>query len=129
MLDTNILVSILFFPSRVTDKFMRTLTEKYDIVLCDYVIQELRQVTLKKFPGRLGALNLFLLELDFEKVKVFDERNQIIYPQIRDRKDEPILKTAIKEQVDILVTGDKDFLVLDIVKPRILTMTEFVERY
>ncbi len=31
--------------------------------------------------------------------------------------------------IDVLITGDKDFLVLDVDMPEIVTMMEFLERY
>ncbi len=46
---------------------------------------------------------------------------------IRDIKDYPVLYTAIIEDVDILITGDKDFKDIDIEKPEIMTPTEFLE--
>lgn len=33
------------------------------------------------------------------------------------------------EGIDVFVTGDKDFLVLDVDMPEIVTITEFLERY
>lgn len=33
------------------------------------------------------------------------------------------------EDIDVFVTGDKDFLVLDVDMPEIVTMAEFLERY
>ena len=48
---------------------------------------------------------------------------------MRDMKDSPILATAILENVDVFVSGDKDFLVLDVEAPEILTITEFLDRY
>lgn len=51
------------------------------------------------------------------------------YPIVRDSKDSPILATALLENVDVLVTGDKDFLVLDVEMPDIVNMTEFMKRY
>lgn len=51
------------------------------------------------------------------------------FPEIRDAKDAPILATAIMEGVDVFFTGDKDFLVLDVETPEILTMTEFLAKY
>lgn len=51
------------------------------------------------------------------------------FPTVRDAKDSPILTTAILESVDIFVTGDKDFLVLDVEIPDIVSMTEFLERF
>ncbi len=51
------------------------------------------------------------------------------FPEMRDTKDSPILATAIMEGIDVFVTGDKDFLVLDVNMPEIVTMAEFLERY
>ena len=51
------------------------------------------------------------------------------YPSVRDGKDTPILATAILEDVDLFITGDKDFLVLEMENPKILTMKDFLEQY
>ena len=48
---------------------------------------------------------------------------------MRDAKDSPILATAIMEKIDVFVTGDKDFLVLDVEMPEIVTMAEFLRQY
>ena len=48
---------------------------------------------------------------------------------IRDVKDYPVLYTAIIEDVDILITGDKDFRDIDIEKPEIMTPAEFMEKF
>nr|WP_302141147.1 hypothetical protein [uncultured Schaedlerella sp.] len=46
---------------------------------------------------------------------------------MRDTKDSPILATAIMEVIVVLVTGDKNFLVLDVDIPEIMIMAEFLE--
>lgn len=51
------------------------------------------------------------------------------FPSVGDEKDSPILATALLENVDVFITGDKDFLVLDIEIPDILSMAEFLEKY
>ena len=58
--------------------------------------------------------------------KVLDQNE---FSTVRDTKDSPILATAILENVDVFITGDKDFFVLDIEIPNIVTMTEFLERF
>lgn len=60
MLDTNILISIIFFPSEVTREFTRQVGLGNRIVLCDYVIEELRLVVDRKFPERKKILEQFL---------------------------------------------------------------------
>lgn len=129
MLDTNILVSMIFFPSSVTRHLAKLLSEKYHIVICDYVIEELRLVTERKFPQKTKYLNQFFVELPFEMVYTPRKLDMDTFPAMRDAKDSPILATAILEDVDVFITGDKDFLVLDIAAPKIMTMTEFVEIY
>lgn len=69
------------------------------------------------------------MELPFELVytpKVLDLNE---FPEMRDTKDSPILATAIMEGIDVFITGDKDFLVLDVDMPEIVTMAEFLEQY
>ena len=48
---------------------------------------------------------------------------------IRDVKDYPVLYTAIIEDVDVLVTGDKDFSNIDIEKPEIMSPAQFMEKF
>lgn len=45
---------------------------------------------------------------------------------IRDAKDQPILNAAIVADVDVILTGDKDFLSLAIEHPRCLTVAQFL---
>lgn len=54
MLDTNILVSIIFFPLDITKQLTKQLAIYHKIILCDYVIEELRLVTQRKFPKKIG---------------------------------------------------------------------------
>ena len=129
MLDTNILVSAIFFPSQQTRCFLRAVSVRHDLVICDYVIEELRLVVERKFPGKKAALERFFLELPFDLVHTPKNLDLGEYPSVRDQKDSPILATAILENVDVFVTGDKDFLVLDVEAPQIVTMAEFLEQY
>lgn len=129
MLDTNILISIIFFPSWVTREFTRRVGLGNRIVLCDYVIEELRLVVDRKFPGRKKILEQFFYELPFELVYTPKDLNLEDFPAVRDSKDTPILATAILENIDILVTGDKDLRVVETEYPEIMTMSEFIERY
>lgn len=127
MLDTNILISMFVFKSmkQVIDK----ITEKYSIVLCSYVIDELHEVVERKFPNKQQDLEDFLLKLPFEFIYTPKtvENNDLF--KIRDADDEKVLYSAIIADVDILLTGDKDFSDIDIEKPEILTPNEFLEKY
>ena len=129
MLDTNIFISMIFFPSIQTREFAKRLAKAHQIVVCDYVIEELRLVVERKFSAKRIFLDRFFMELPFELVytpKVLEKKEAF---EMRDEQDIPILATAILENIDVLVTGDKDFLVLDVETPEILTMKEFLEKY
>lgn len=129
MLDTNVFISMIFFPSNQTRELARHLTDEHQIIVCDYVIEELRLVTDRKFPEKKMFLERFFTELPFELVYTPKTLDIGEYPILRDSKDSPILATALLENVDVLVTGDKDFLVLDVEMPDIVNMTEFMKRY
>ena len=46
---------------------------------------------------------------------------------IRDVLDRPILRAAINANVDVLLTGDKDFLESSVSNPRIMTASDFLK--
>lgn len=129
MLDTNIFISIIFFPSNQTKELAKRLADCHQIVICDYVIEELRLVTDRKFPTKKAFLDRFFLELPFELVYTPKALDLDEFPKMRDAKDSPILATAILESIDVFITGDKDFLVLDVDIPEIVTMAEFIDKY
>ncbi len=54
-------------------------------------------------------------------------RTRELAKRLTDAKDSPILATAILEDIDIFITGDKDFLVLEIETPKIVTMADFLD--
>ena len=129
MLDTNVFISMIFFPSDQTRELARRLTGGHQIIVSDYVIEELRVVTDRKFSSKRVFLDRLFRELPFELVYTPKILDQDEFPTMRDVKDSPILATAILENVDVFITGDKDFLVLDIEMPNIVTLTEFLERF
>lgn len=129
MLDTNILISMIFFPSETTRCFAKKVGFGNRIVLCDYVIEELRLVVERKFPSRKQILEKFFYEVPFELVCMPRNLNLEEFPSVRDVKDTPILAMAIMENVDVLVSGDKDLHAVDIEFPEIMTMRNFIEKY
>ena len=129
MLDTNVFISMIFFPSAQTRELAKRLTDEHQIIVCDYVIEELRLVVDRKFPKKSMYLDQFFRGLPFELVYTPKEVDIGEVPAIRDAKDSPILATAMLEDVDVFITGDKDFLVLDVEAPEIVTMAGFLKLY
>ena len=125
MLDTNILISMIFFPSKQTQRLVQSLAEHHRILLCDYVIDELRLVVQRKFPAQQKAIEQFFMNLPFELIHTPNDDDTVALPKMRDKADEPILHAAITGGTDVLLTGDKDFHALKIASPLILTMADF----
>ena len=130
LLDTNILISAALFPNGTAARaYTKAVTNPNKGIICDWSIEELYRVFNRKFPSRIEFLNQFLAlaSLAIEIIptpveEVLDEA------KIRDVKDRPILRAAQNAKVDVLLTGDKDFLESGVVNPKILDPTSFIER-
>ena len=128
MVDTNVVISIVVFNSKVLGKMLNDICEKHTLVLSSYILEEISEVINSKFPGKIAAMDDVLFNMPFET-----EYTPHILPKhnffsIRDPKDEKIIYSAISADVDILITGDKDFLGLAIERPEILSPSDFVLR-
>lgn len=128
MLDTNVLISALLFPGSKMDTLMNCIFTRHQLVLSSYVVEELKNVVKRKFPNKERVINKLLVAMSYEYVYTPNDLEEGLF-DIRDIKDYPVLYTAIIEDVDILITGDKDFKDIDIEKPEIMTPTEFMEFY
>ena len=129
MFDTNILFSAGLFPNSHLSKATIRIAENHQIVLSSRVVDELWAVQKRKFPERKAALEAFLKRLSFEIAYTPTEIDQDIFPKIRDEKDYPILASAIIADVDVFITGDKDFAGLDLERPEVMTLSEFEQTY
>lgn len=128
MLDTNVLVSAFVFKSKKMNELIYKLSVEHEIVICSYTIEELKELVDTKFKVTQKDLDEFLK--DFPFILVYSPttvENKLF--EIRDKNDYIILHTAIIENVDVFITGDKDFNDVDIDKPEIMNVTEFLERY
>ncbi|AEF85207.1 conserved hypothetical protein [Treponema primitia ZAS-2] len=128
MADANILISAILFPSSVVAKVFDCIIGNYILVLCNYTIKEVDNVFLDKFPHKINEKNTFMGELIYEKFDLKMDNNKK-YPQIRDVADLPVLANAIESNVDILITGDKDFDEIQINKPIIIKPRQFLDKY
>lgn len=129
MVDTNVLISALVFRSEHLTKLIEKAAENYTLVVCSYIIDEINTVIERKFPKHKSTINKFLSKLSFELVYSPKEIEGERLFDIRDENDYIILHTAIIENVDVLITGDKDFAAVEIDYPEILTPTEFLSKY
>ena len=127
MIDTNILLSALVFKSVKMADLIDYIAEKHTLVICSYTIEEFKNVVTRKSSKYNNVIDVFLSRLSFEMVYTPEWNNNM--PNIRDEKDKPILASAITADVDILITGDKDFSDIEIERPEIFTPSEFLQQY
>ena len=129
MLDTNILISVVIFNSAKLKQMLVDICDNHTLVLSSYVINEAEEVTERKFPNKKQAMYEFLYNLPCELVYTPETIIEEQAVDLRDKKDVPVLYSAIISDVDILITGDKDFEDIEIEKPEIMTANEFLEKY
>ena len=107
--DTNVLIAAFSAHGICTNLFEYAL-ENCTIVLSDHILDELHRVLIDKFKmpeNKAIEIRLFLIETCLiSEYKIFSDQVS------RDKNDDPVLGIIDKIQVDYLVTGDKDLLVL-----------------
>ncbi len=128
LIDTNILISAMLNPNGTPyQAYLKAVTYPNHAIICDQNIEELKRIFNKKFPTKLDTLDRFLsiasLSIEIVQVPVEEDSSESL---IRDFNDRPILRAAIFAKVDILLTGDKDFLESGIENPKIMTAIEFI---
>jgi putative PIN family toxin of toxin-antitoxin system len=128
MLDTNIIISAGIFRGGVA-MAVEYISHNHELVISSFAIDELWRVTARKFPSRKPVVEKFLRNLAFELAYTPSVIHTEEYPQIRDVKDYPILASAISSDVDILITGDRDFEEVTVERPEIMTIGGFMEKY
>lgn len=123
MIDTNILFSAILFPNSTPARTLHQLCQTDTLVICDYVINELFDAIGRKRPDLFADAEVLLAELQYEPVIAPRAPQKLI----TDPKDAPILNAAIVADVDIIISGDKHFLALDMERPRTMTATEYLK--
>ena len=124
LIDTNVLFSALLQPSSRPALALFHAAEHHRVVLCKRNVSELREILLRKAARYLPAAEELLDTMAYELIPEVEHTTQ----HIRDVKDQPILNAAIASDVDVILTGDKDFLSLAIDRPACMTVADFLAR-
>ncbi|BBB92652.1 MAG TPA: putative toxin-antitoxin system toxin component, PIN family [Methylomusa anaerophila] len=107
--DSNILISAMHSTESLSRKLLLLVVEEHNLLICSYTISEVSHVIKKRFPNKFAEWERFLSLLEFELVYTPENPLTFPVPHIRDKKDIPILISAILAEPDALVTGDYDF--------------------
>jgi len=113
-LDSNVFIAGLTYPRWPYEVLKCGEAQKIKIVLCPFVIEEIKDRIAKKFPSYFEKVELFILAGKYKIVanpskSEIEKHNTLV----RDKKDIPIALAAIKAKVDYLVSSDKDLTAKD----------------
>lgn len=131
VLDTNIWVSAIIWggiPDRI---LLLGETQSITISMSQELLNELERTFSKsKLQPKLQALDLTVssvINLIRESVIVYPI-DQITVPNLRDPDDNIVVATAIAAQADVMITGDRDLLVLETYQGiSIMTAKDFLQ--
>ena len=127
LFDTNVLFSAILKPEGIPRKSIEKAVNFYDAYACQRNISELQDVFIEKIPQHLDRLKDFMnsVLLNMEIIQVPDEEIEL-EKKIRDIDDRLILRAAVNAEIDIIISGDKDFLDSGVKDPAILTPGQFI---
>lgn len=123
--DTNFLISA-FIARGLSSEIFELILSDHELVLSQVVLQEFEDKMRSKFKIPVSRLK----ELkDFLNDHVVASGGLRSTYALRDKDDEWILGDAISSQSDVLITGDKDLLVVaqDVKELKILSPRGFWE--
>ena len=130
LIDSNVLISAWLFPGSIPDRAIdRSSQFPFEPIVCQHSVDEVLRTCSRKWPDDVDSLNIFLKEVK-QSVKMIhsDYDTEALQGkfEIRDINDAPILAAAFDEDVDFIITGDKDFFADAYVVPVTISPANFV---
>ncbi len=127
ILDTNVIISGIVF-GRDAGKVLDLVFEgEFELILCEELKNEVLRILVNKFNFSFDDLKVVneLLEVG-ENFKI-----QKPYPKVsRDKNDNFLLSLIQNSKADLLITGDKDLLILEEFQNcRILKLNDFLNSF
>lgn len=127
MIDTNILISSILGNGTPFKAYVKAVSYPNHGIVCTQNIDELRRIFNRKFPGKVSAMERFLA-IAIPSIEIIQIPEEPVAEEhfIRDVNDREIMRAAVAAKVDVVLTGDKDFLESGIEQPKIMTAAEFI---
>lgn len=123
MLDTNVLISAFVFGGKAGTLLNRLFESEHILYVSEYIDQEFKEKLEDKWPDKAQKIYSLYRRLDICFCKSINER----LGSLRDEKDIPVLSDAIYHEIDVILSGDKDFLEAELEKPLIYSPSMMLE--
>lgn len=127
-MDANVILSAHAFGSNRMQSLLEAITSEHKLIVPEQVLFECIAVTKRKNPEKLEPLERFIAQTSVHVIPMGQIAPRTV-EQMRDETDQPILETALAANVDIIISGDKDFHALEIDRPRIMRPADFIAEY
>lgn len=128
LIDTNILISGLFFRGLPNQLLNEIDFEKFQICVNKEIITEYKEQIQKKILNPKYILNEELFEKFFRDLQNFEMKSDL--KVCRDKKDDKFINCAIDAKAIYIVSGDNDLLTIkNFAGVEIVTAREFYDRY
>ena len=127
MLDTNVLISALVFGGRAGRLLGILFDSEHELYVSDYVDLEFKSKLEQKWPSKAQKVYSLYHKLDIH----FCESTTEALGELRDVKDVPVLSDARYHKMDLILSGDKDFLEAGLEQPLVFSpamMLEYLEQ-
>lgn len=123
MLDTNVLISAFVFGGKAGSLLELLFESDHKLYVSEYVDSEFKDKLQEKWPDKAEKI----YDLYRKMVIHFCESTSETRGSLRDEKDIPVLSDALYHKMDVIVTGDKDFLEANLENPLIYSPTMLYE--
>lgn len=128
LIDTNILISALFFGKFPKEFLNEVLKSNFEVCINEQILSEYEKTIAKKIARRKNILDEELFEKFFVAVKIFEISSDL--KVCRDPDDDKFINCAIDAKAIYIVSGDNDLLTLkNFAGIEIVTAREFYDKY
>lgn len=123
LLDTNVLISAFVFGGTAGRLLKGLLNSEHKLYVSEYIDLEFKAKLIDKWPDKAQKVYNLYRTLDI----CFCESSKSQLGELRDIKDIPVLSDALYHNLDVILTGDKDFLEAELEKPLIYSPAMLLE--
>lgn len=127
LLDTNVLISAFVFGGKTGELLSELFDSEHELYISEYVDCEFKEKLNMKWPDKAEKAYSLLHKMAF----YFCDSTDQSLGQLRDSKDIPVLSDALYHNMDLILTGDKDFLEADLQHPLVyspMMMYDYLNR-